>query len=93
MGDGFLEVVRARDISVGGLAICVPNEFRGCNIDEPVHLVVKLGAEKAFTARGVIRHLSKEAGAHFFGVQFTTIGPDVVERIGRYVARRLAEGA
>src|SRR5437899_2069920 len=34
MGDGFLEVLRARDISVGGVAVFVAHDFQGCSIDD-----------------------------------------------------------
>jgi hypothetical protein len=92
MGEGFLEVLAARDIGVGGVAVCVPHDFRGCDIDRPVELVIKIGHEKPFMARGVIRHLSKAPADHFFGVKFTKVAPEHLEQIRRYVVRRLAEG-
>ena len=92
MGNGFLEVLSARDISVGGVAVFVPHDFGGCNIDDPIDVIVKLAAEKPFTARGIIRHTSTKAGDHFFGVQFTRVSDENLARIGRYVERRLAQG-
>ncbi len=92
MGDGFLEVLNARDISVGGVAVFVPHDFGGCDIDAPIDVIVKLGSDKPFTARGIIRHLSTKAGDHFFGVQFTRVSDENLARIGRYVERRLAQG-
>jgi hypothetical protein len=92
MGEEFLDVLSARDISVGGVAVCVPHDFQGCDIDRPVELLIKIGREKPFTARGVIRHLSKNTGNHFFGVQFTQIAAEHVEQIRHYVEHRLAEG-
>jgi len=92
MGDGFLDVLPAYDIGIGGVAVSVPHDFRGCDIDEPVNLIIKLGSDRPFRARGIIRHLSKHADGHMFGVQFTNIAPDNVERIRRYVDAALALG-
>lgn len=92
MGSGFLDVLPAYDIGVGGVAVSVPHDFQGSDIDEPVNLIIKIGSERPFTARGVIRHLSKHAHGHMFGVQFTQISAEHVERIRRYVEAVLAEG-
>ena len=92
MGNGFLEVLRARDISVGGVAVFVAHDFQGCSIDDPVDVIVKLGHEKPFTARGIIRHSSAAANDHFFGVKFVKISDDNLARIRQYVDRRLAQG-
>ena len=92
MGDGFLEVLRARDISVGGLAVFVSHDFNGCDIDDPVDVIIKLGQERPFTVRGIIRHASRHANDHFFGVKFSNLSAEHMERIRRYVERRLAEG-
>jgi c-di-GMP-binding flagellar brake protein YcgR len=92
MGAGFLEVLRARDISIGGLAVIVAHGFRGYDINDPVDLVVKLGLERPFSARGIIRHQSKQASVPFFGIKFTEISADNLERVRRYVDKRLGEG-
>ena len=86
MGNGFLEVLRARDISVGGVAVFVAHDFQGCSIDDPVDVIVKLGHEKPFTARGIIRHSSAAAN------EFVKISDDNLARIRQYVDRRLAQG-
>jgi hypothetical protein len=92
MGTDFLEVLHARDISEGGVAVFVAHDFSGCAIDDPVDVIVKLGREKPFTVRGVIRHLSNRAGDHFFGVKFTRVSDENLARIRQYVERRLAQG-
>ncbi len=92
MGTGFLEVLRARDISVGGVAVFVAHDFSGCDINDPVDVIVKLGPEKPFTARGIIVHLSANANDHFFGVKFIRISDDNLARVRQYVDRRLAQG-
>jgi c-di-GMP-binding flagellar brake protein YcgR len=94
MGDGFLDVVRARDISAGGLSVYVPHDFAGCNLQASVELVVKLPRSRAFMARGVVRHLSAEAESrHYFGVEFTDVPSERRAEIEAYVQQRLALGA
>jgi len=92
MGDGFLEVFRARDISISGLSVYVPHGFDGYRIDGPVDLVLKIGHDRSFRARGVIRHHSTEADKRFFGVQFIDVSDEHMRRIRQYVDGRLAEG-
>jgi c-di-GMP-binding flagellar brake protein YcgR len=94
MGDGFLDVVRARDISAGGLSVYVPHDFAGCNIQAAVELVVKLPKTRPFMARGVVRHLSAEAASrHYFGVEFTDVPAEKRGQIEAYVQQRLSLGA
>ncbi len=89
MGKGFLEVVQARDISVGGLSVFVPHGFVGCDIETQVDLIVTLGRSRPFKARGVIRHRSQDTGRTFFGVQFTEIESEHVAAIESYIAHRM----
>jgi hypothetical protein len=93
MGVGFLDVVRARDIGVGGVGVRVSHNFSGSDTDAAVELVLVLPREEAFIVRGIIRHLSNEGGDHYFGVAFESLTTEHRARIERYVARRLAEGA
>lgn len=92
MGDGFLDILVARDISLGGLGVHVEHNFVGCNIEESVDLVIKLPHEKAFIARGCVRHLTSLESSHLFGVQFTQLPPGGERLIEAYVRQRLAEG-
>jgi c-di-GMP-binding flagellar brake protein YcgR len=94
MGDGFLDSVRARDISAGGLSVYVPHDFAGCNLQAAVELVVKLPQARPFMARGVVRHLSAEAESrHYFGVEFTDVPAEKRGQIEAYVQQRLSLGA
>jgi len=85
MGQGFLDVLNARDISVGGLGVRVPHNFEGCDIDSAVELIVTLGRTKPFKTTGVIRHHSKKAGDHFFGVQFTSLSAEQHQAVEAYI--------
>jgi c-di-GMP-binding flagellar brake protein YcgR len=84
MGRGFLDVLSARDISVGGLGITVPHGFAGCDIDSEVELIVTLGRNRPFKTRGAIRHNGK-AGQQLFGVEFTGLSPEQQQAIEAYI--------
>ena len=86
MGNGFLDVLRARDISAGGLGIWVPHDFAGCDIEGEVELIVTLGRDRPFKTLGVIRHHSRCDGDHVFGLEFTALSPEQSAAIERYIA-------
>lgn len=92
MGDGFLEVLVARDISVGGVGVFVRHDFKGCDIDSQVDLIVKLGTERPFKTRGVIRHGVRHGAKHFFGVEFVELSEQQRELVASYVERCLRGG-
>ena len=85
MGDGFLDVLLARDISVGGLGICVPHGFADCDIDSEVELIVTLGRARPFKTRGAIRHHNKAARDTVFGVEFTGLSSAQLEAVEAYI--------
>ena len=85
MGNGFLDVLNARDISVGGLGICVPHDFAHCDIDREVQLIVTLGRARPFMTKGTIRHHSKAESDHVFGIEFTSLTPEQLEAVEAYI--------
>ena len=85
MGHGFLDVLNARDISVGGLGIRVPHDFAECDINREVQLIVTLGRARPFMTKGAIRHYSKTANDHVFGIEFTSLLPEQLEAIEAYM--------
>ncbi len=91
VGDGFLDVFRAADVSVGGVGIRVAHDFRGCNIADPVELVIKLPGAKSFTARGVIRHRSDLPLGHVYGVQFTRVSDSGKRLLADYIDQRVSK--
>lgn len=90
MGNKFLDIFHARDISAGGIGIYVPYRFRGCNIDEEMDLCITLPHERPFMAKGHVIHRSEEERP-FFGVSFTMISEKNRQRIQSYIEKRLAE--
>jgi hypothetical protein len=92
VGNDFVEMLKARDISVGGLSVFIPHALQGCNIDNEIQVVVALPAVKPFLLRGIIRH--RESGERgFFGIQFTKISDRDRLRLEEYVNKRVAAGA
>ena len=92
MGDGFLDVFRARDVSTGGLGVLVPHDFEGCNIEASVDLLLKLPGAKVFLVKATIRHAGAAGRRHYFGVEFTSVPAEGLRQIEAYVAQRLREG-
>jgi hypothetical protein len=92
MGEGFLEVLVARDIGVGGVGVFVPHDFHGCDIDSEVDLIVKVGGARPFKTRGAIRHRGSRGTSHFYGVEFVGLSPEQREIIGKYVDACLRAG-
>jgi len=87
MGDGFLDVFTARDISAGGVGIVVPHRFEGCAIEQEVDLVISLPGERPFMARGRIVHRTK-THQEFFGVEFTSMSRTYRALLERYADNR-----
>ena len=87
MGDGFLDVFAARDISATGVSIVVPHRFEDCNLDDEVELIITLPGQRPFMARGHIVHRTK-ANEAFFGVQFSGLSRSHRDVISDYVKSR-----
>jgi c-di-GMP-binding flagellar brake protein YcgR len=85
MGRGFLDVLSARDISMGGLGIMVPHGFAGCDIHSEVELIVTLGRSRPFKTRGAIRHHGKPGSEHVFGVEFTALSSEQQQAVEAYI--------
>jgi hypothetical protein len=89
MGKGFLDVLHATDISVGGLGISVPHAFSAGEIGEEVELIITLGRARPFKARGKLRHRSDERSMQVFGIEFVGLSAEQLALIEGYVASRL----
>ncbi|EMY60273.1 type IV pilus assembly protein PilZ [Leptospira terpstrae serovar Hualin str. LT 11-33 = ATCC 700639] len=94
MGTALLDVLKASDISVGGVGVIAPNHFDEWDMNETVEILVALpGDLEDFLARGVIKQIgkkSKEIGV--YGVQFTEIGPKGKQDLQVYVNRMVRQG-
>ncbi len=88
MGDAFLDVLNAKDVSTSGVGVYVSHEFRGCNINDEVNLVLTLNNETPFNAKGTIIH-SSVTGKGYFSVEFTGISSENKKLIYDYIHTRL----
>ena len=88
MGDIFLEVLNAKDISTTGIGVHVSHEFRGYNIEDEVNLILTLCNEIPFNAKGVIIH-SNVTNKGYFSIEFTGITSENKKLIYDYVHSRL----
>jgi len=84
-GDGFIEVIKAVDISEGGIRITVPHRFEGCHVDQPVSLIITLPqpVNKQFCLEGKIKHVRNDS----FGVLFTKLDDKSLAFIRSYVGQ------
>lgn len=87
MGAESLNILRARDISVSGVGVCVPHGFSSVDLDGELDLVITLPDSRSFLARGIVRHRNDDATGHFFGVEFTDLKPENRTEIRRFVQR------
>ncbi len=92
MGSGFLDILTAEDICVGGMAVHVPHGFSPEELSESVKLIVKVPGAKCFMATGTIRHISGESHGGKFGIEFTNLEEAHRAIIERYVQHMLARG-
>ena len=90
MGKNFLDIFEARDISATGVGIYVPYRFEGCNLTNPVDLVITLPERRSFLAKGKLVHRTKTE-REFFGVEFVDLPLGPAREIAEYVKRRLVE--
>ena len=91
MGDGFLDVLYARDVACGGVGVHVPHGFKGCDLDQEVELIVSLPGSRSFCVSGRIRHSTTFRDETFFGVEFTNLASADRDKLKRYVKERQRE--
>jgi hypothetical protein len=88
-GDDFIDEFDVRDISTGGLALAAQHMDGAWTPAAQIELMIKLPRQRAFVARGVIRHLSAHG---VLGIEFTELAPADLARLELYVEKRRAEG-
>ena len=87
---GLREILWARDISVGGLAVAIHHDVDAKTLTDEVHIIVSLAGVFSFKAKANVRHIS--TSNLMFGVQFTAIDPKDLASIEAFVTQRVAEG-
>ena len=82
-GSNFIDILKAGDISLGGVKISVAHGFKGCEIDKQVQLAIKLPTpiNKSFSATGKIKHISGDS----FGVNFLSMHNHGQQMLRKYI--------
>ncbi len=89
-GEDFIDIFNAVDISVGGVGLKVPHEFKGCELNQQVSFIIDLPGEttkQCVQVKGRILHVSGQK----FGVSFTELTPANREKIRKYIGERIKE--
>ncbi len=89
LGKRLTEILWARDISVGGMAVLIHHDVDQKTLANEIEILVGLPGVAAFKTRAQVRYISTST---MFGVQFTALQPNDVATIEAYVAKRVAEG-
>lgn len=93
MGDGFLDIFHALNVSENGMGIEVPYKFEGCDIDKPINLIITLPPDKCFKAQGIIKHSNAELTSKgIFGVELTSFEKGHESKIKTYVKEMIEKG-
>jgi len=92
MGTDFLEILRAEDISVGGVGIRMDHGFSGYDLASDMALLITLPGKHPFLAQGKVRHKSSKNGWEVYGVEFTHLAPEHAHEIDAYVEQMLGIG-
>jgi c-di-GMP-binding flagellar brake protein YcgR len=92
MGPGYLEIVEASDLSLGGVGVRIPHGFEGCDLSMPVDLILTFPSQKPFMVQGrVVHRRSENAQSDFFGIEFTRLSRDHHKIIEKYITTTLEE--
>ena len=94
MGDGFIDILYAKDIGKNGLGIHVPKNYMSAKVKCEVNLIISLPGCKSFDASGVIKHAGRiGADSEFksFGIHFTRINPQHRGLLENYFQKIVAD--
>ena len=85
MGPGFLEIVEATDLGLGGVGFYLPHGVDGSLLNSPVEIVMTLPRARPIHLRGVLCHLDAGSDPCRLGVRFARLPPKAEALIQRYV--------
>ncbi len=91
MGTTLIDVLVAKDISMGGIGILAPHHFDEWDMHEKIEIIVALPGDLAdFRARGVIIQIGKKSEElGVYGVKFTEMGPKGKQDLLIYMNRMI----
>lgn len=87
IGNDFIKVTIAENVSKEGVGICVPHGFRGYNLDTLVDILVKLPGpiDYSFSTTVKITHLQ----GNNFGAQFESMEKEDRKNLHAYIEKQL----
>ena len=85
MGPGFLEIVEATNISVGGVGVFIPHGIDRGSLNVKVEVILTLPAGKPVHLRGSIVHTRDEDDLCHIGVRFLRLPASAEKAIRRFV--------
>jgi hypothetical protein len=86
MGPGFLEIVDALNVSVGGIGVFIPHGLDVEYLNKPVEVILTLPRCRPVHLRGIIRHLDGYSDPCHLGVEFARLTEAVQAALERFVA-------
>jgi c-di-GMP-binding flagellar brake protein YcgR len=90
MAAASLDVLLARDISVGGVGVSVSHGFEGSDLNATLELIIKLPDRKAFMVKGIVRYTN--AKLCLFGIEFLQLPERAKADLTEYVRQMVALG-
>ncbi len=85
MGPGFLEIVNALNVSVGGIGVYIPHGLDAEYLNQPVEVILTLPRCRPVHLRGIIRHLDGYSDPCHLGVEFGRLADTVQAVLERFV--------
>lgn len=90
MGAGFLEIVKATDISVGGVGVYIPHGIDPGSVNMKVELILTLPSCRPAHMRGIICHrANRYDDLCHIGIKFVRPTSAIEKSIASYVERHL----
>ncbi|MBM9575942.1 PilZ domain-containing protein [Leptospira sp. 201903070] len=89
MGLNFLEILNAKDISIGGVAVEVPHLFEGCDLNSPIQMILTLPGRNPLKLSGKVKRKVAAPKASLFGVEFSSLDAKAKYWIESYIQSRV----
>ncbi|MEN9580295.1 MAG: hypothetical protein RJA70_3304 [Pseudomonadota bacterium] len=86
MGNGFLEVVNAVNISILGVGIFLNHGLDDTHLGKHVEIVLTLPGCKAMFLRGLVRYLDGYEDKRYLGLEFSRLPPAAEAQLQRYIS-------
>jgi CheY-like chemotaxis protein len=83
VGKNFVDIINAKDISMGGVAVYIPHFIIDCKIGEVVDCIITLPGEKIVITQGRIKHMGEDQN-FFFGIEFVQMDQESKKNLTQF---------